>query len=174
MQIIKRRFFALRNGVISDALRKGGSPYRIIFGLNLPQIVEISSETPHRADLAETLWANKTTRESLLLAPMIYPPEEFSYDKALLWLRESPDVETVDILCHRLIRKLPFAKDLAKEVGESSDDLMRYSALRIMFNLVYNDAKSAKEIAERFLEDSSTRVSQLARMLKEEAEFILE
>ena len=47
MQTVKRHFFALRNGVIADALRRAGSPFRIIFGLNLPQIAEIAMKTPH-------------------------------------------------------------------------------------------------------------------------------
>ena len=45
MQTVKRRFFAMRNGVIADVLRKGGSPFRTIFGLNLPQIAEIAADT---------------------------------------------------------------------------------------------------------------------------------
>ncbi len=58
MQTIKRRFFAMRNGIIADVLRRGGSPFRIIFGLNLPQIVEIAAENEASADLARRLWAN--------------------------------------------------------------------------------------------------------------------
>ena len=33
MQIVKRHFFAMRNGIIADTLRRAGSPYHIIFGL---------------------------------------------------------------------------------------------------------------------------------------------
>ena len=44
LQNIKRRFFALRNGVIADTLRRAGSPFKIIFGLNLPQLAEIAAE----------------------------------------------------------------------------------------------------------------------------------
>ena len=52
MQIIKRRFFAMRNGIIADTLRKAGLDYRMIFGLNLPQVVEIAGEQPHEPALA--------------------------------------------------------------------------------------------------------------------------
>ena len=47
MQIIKRRFFAMRNGIIADTLRKAGLDYRMIFGLNLPQITDIAADLPH-------------------------------------------------------------------------------------------------------------------------------
>ena len=55
MQTVKRAFFAMRNGVIADTLRRAGSPFKIIFGLNLPQISEIAARTPHTAGLAERL-----------------------------------------------------------------------------------------------------------------------
>lgn len=44
MQLLKRRFFAMRNGAVADSLRRQGADYRIIFGLNLPQLVDIARE----------------------------------------------------------------------------------------------------------------------------------
>ena len=38
MRDIKTQFYALRNGAIAERLRTAGSPYKIIFGLMLPQI----------------------------------------------------------------------------------------------------------------------------------------
>ncbi|MDE6370251.1 MAG: hypothetical protein K2K92_02035, partial [Duncaniella sp.] len=78
IQTIKRRFFAMRNGVIADTLRKAGLPYRIIFGLNLPQIAEIAEETGADEALARQLWADTGTRESMMLAPMIFPLSSLS------------------------------------------------------------------------------------------------
>ena len=37
-QEIKRRFFAMRNGIVADTIRKAGLQDKMIFGLNLPQI----------------------------------------------------------------------------------------------------------------------------------------
>ena len=85
MQTVKRHFFALRNGIVADTYRKAGSNFRIIFGLNLPQIVEIAKQTPRSTALADALWHNTTTRESMLLAPMIYPREEFTQELARQW-----------------------------------------------------------------------------------------
>ena len=81
LQIIKRRFFAMRNGIIADTIRKSGAPYRMIFGLNLPQIDEISRETGKNKELAEKLHADTSTRESQLLAPMLMPEEEMTPEK---------------------------------------------------------------------------------------------
>lgn len=80
-QLIKRRFFAMRNGVIADVIRKSGAPYPLVFGLNLPQIKEIASELPRETELADQLWADRRTRESLMLAPMVHPLEEMTHEK---------------------------------------------------------------------------------------------
>ena len=82
MQTVKRHFFAMRNGIIADTLRRAGSPFKIIFGLNLPQLMDIAESTPHSAELATRLWNNSSTRESMLLAPMIYPRDKFDADTA--------------------------------------------------------------------------------------------
>jgi len=92
-QQIKRRFFAMRNGIVADTLRKGGAGYKIVFGLNLPQIVEISNEFPHDPALAEMLWHNDSTRESLLLAPMLYPAELMDMATAMEWAGDVKEIE---------------------------------------------------------------------------------
>ena len=107
MQTVKREFFAMRNGIISDTYRKAGTVFKIVFGLNLPQLVEIAGRTPHSRELAEALWANTTTRESMLLAPMLIDPETFSEEDARRWIASVCSYEVADILCHRLLRKTP-------------------------------------------------------------------
>lgn len=136
MQIIKRRFFAMRNGIIADTLRKAGLDYRMIFGLNLPQIVEIAADQPHTAQLAEELWADRRTRESMLLAPMLYPPIEMDTATATRWLSEAPTTEVADVLCLKLLRTVPNALDIALSALSSPTEITRYTALRLLFNLL--------------------------------------
>lgn len=167
MQAIKRRMFAMRNGVVADALRKGGSPFQIIFGLNLPQLADIAIGNGHSRELAEQLWANTTTRESMLLAPMIMPVDEFTRQDALRWaqaVRSQGMNEVADILCHRLLRHLPFAWDLAQEWQDT------YIGLRLAFNLVASDPARALRLARQAPDNDSLRP--LARALMEEAEFL--
>lgn len=169
MQLVKRRFFAMRNGIIADTLRSAGSPFKIIFGLNLPQIIDIASQTPHTIELAEQLWANTTTRESRLLAPMLYPLEQFDIDTARRWAATVETSEVADILCHRLLRHCPFATELAKELSESAATALEtYTALRLAFNIVTAAPETALEIAGKL------HTHPLARAVAEEANFILE
>lgn len=150
MQTVKRRFFAMRNGVIADTLRSAGLPYKVIFGLNLPQIVEIAADTPHKRELAEALWANNTTRESMLMAPMLIDPSSFSMEDARRWLDTVPTAEVADILCHRLLRKTSYAWELAEMLIDSqSAPFDKYVALRLAFNLVATAPSRALAIAEK-------------------------
>ncbi len=173
MQTVKRHFFALRNGIVADTYRKAGSKFRIIFGLNLPQIVEISEMTPRSAALAEVLWRNTSTRESMLLAPMIYPREEFTKEQARRWVAEVPSAEVADILCHRLLRHMPFAAELAASFADSEVDMERYTSLRLMFNLVAQLPQKALDCARKEAARNCQLTSRTAAMLADEAEFYL-
>lgn len=170
MQTVKRRLFAMRNGIIADVYRKAGSPYRIIFGLNLPQIVEIAAETEPSRDLSEALWANTTTRESLLLAPMIMPKETFTIDDARRWTNTIPDTEAADILCHRLLRHMPYAADFALELANSNNNMQRYTGVRLAFNILYTQSVSACQAARAAIKiDAEDAVAHVAKQILDEA-----
>lgn len=173
MQTVKRRLFAMRNGVIADALRRAGSPFRIIFGVNLPQLVEIAEGTPHTCELAQALWDNRTTRESLLLAPMLYPRRLMTADIAARWMRRTMAPEVADILCHRLLRHLPFAEGLVDGAMVEDDDLTRYCGLRLMFNLVSALPEKALGVAVAEQSRGCRLTAPVAAMLAEEARFLL-
>lgn len=143
MQIIKRRFFAMRNGIIADTLRKAGLDYRMIFGLNLPQITEIAADQPKGVDVAEELWADRRTRESLLLAPMLYPAAEMDAATAMRWINEVPTTEVADVLCLKLLRHTRGALDTAISAMTSDAPMVRYTALRLMLNLLNLSATAA-------------------------------
>ncbi len=174
MQNVKQRFFALRNGLLADMLRRGGSPFRIIFGLNLPQLKEIAGVFGTDDGLAEALWANVSTRESRLLAPMVADADAFGHDRAMTWLASaSGSLEELDVLCHALLRKLPYGRALVDELAGAEDAQLRYAALRLMMSFVSRDPVGALALAEAELERGEALTAGVARQLKEEAEFLL-
>lgn len=174
LQEIKHRMYALRNGAIADAMRRMGAPYRIIFGVNLPQLVAIAAETPQSAQLADELWHNDSTRESMLLAPMVYPPEKFDIEKAQEWIADIPTPEVADILCLKLLKKMPWACSLAEELILAERDLARYTALRLMFNLLPARLAETRAYAEAELRRDCPLTVGIARSLIEEIEFLEE
>lgn len=149
---IKQQFYAYRNGMLADRLRMSGDCHNIIFGLNLSQIVDVAKNLGQDKALAEQLWANDTTRESRLLAPMIYPVAEFTVEKAKTWVESLENAEVVDVLCHKLMRKTDYAEALYKEYADAESDLLRYFALRLALNLIVigrlNDMDGLRVIAE--------------------------
>lgn len=184
MQQIKRRFFAMRNGMLADQIRRGGLDYRVNFGLNIPQIKEIAAEilasgltSSEQLELAGALWENINTRESRLLAPMLFPSDIMSEALALRWLSEAQTTEIADHLCHSLLRTLPFAAATAKALlhKKGATDIHQYSALRLLLNLVVTgkeDPVPLKEIAEKALTNPFTRT--VARQLLDEVKFMKE
>lgn len=168
MQAVKRHFFAMRNGVIADTLRQAGSPFRYIFGMNLPQLVETAEMTGKNSGLAEELWANRTTRESMLLAPMLMPTDEFTKEDALRWTADIPAVEVADILCHRLLRKLPFASEIVEALAaDPSDDMRCYTAGRLALNLIYTDRKTAEHALELLKGCEGDKTAAVVRQLSD-------
>lgn len=172
IQLIKREFFAMRNGVIADALRKAGAPYHIIFGLTIPQLADIASAVGENREIAETLHQNTTTRESLMLAPMIYPRGDMDYDTAYQWLAGAPTPEVADVICHRLARHLDFASALASDLAQSPASMSRYAALRLYLNIISKHTDAALETALNELKANDPMTAALARQIIDEAEFI--
>lgn len=112
LQHIKKSFFAFRNGVIADTLRKAGMPYKVIFGLQIPQIAEIARGLQPSMTLADALWTDSEVRESRLLASYLFPVEETTEAKALELLRSVRTPEESDMLSFRLLKRLPFSSTL--------------------------------------------------------------
>lgn len=174
MQLVKRRLFAMRNGALADSLRRSGANYRIIFGVNLPQLVEIAADFKADADLAERLWANTTTRESLLLAPMLYPVELMTFETALRWGRTALTAEAADILCLKLLKRLDFADELADRLVGDADDMSRYCGLRLMMNRFPGRLEHIRQKALDEISRNVALTASLSKLIVDEADFILE
>ncbi len=172
--LIKRQFFALRNGIIADVLRKSGSPFRMIFGLHIPQIVEAASQWKGNAEFARRLWADTATRESMMAACEIMPYEAMTLEEARQWLASSPAQETTDFFCHKVVRHMADARRLAEELLESADSGMRYAAVRIMWNIYMRDPEAMLPLAVKAIADSNPENSRLAASLVEEIRFMLD
>ena len=134
---IKQRFFAFRNGLLADMLRRQGvSSHRTIFGLNVIQLREIAAETGCDHILALELWADSTVRESRLLAPMIAEPKA----ETLGWLDEVQSAEEADLLCHSLLRRCDGALEAAVARLNDERPMVQYAALRLLMNLACSSA----------------------------------
>lgn len=172
MQRVKRSLYAMRNGIVADGLRRAGCPYRLVFGVNLPQLNDIAAAVGKDAELAEALWADSDLRESALLAPMIYPHEKLTRDKAGELAAHVKWPEDADILCFKLLRFAHFAGELAATLASSEEPLKRYTGLRLYFCTLDRHPEEALKAAEAELARPDS-ISGLASMLADEARFLL-
>lgn len=151
---VRHNFFVYRNGMLADTLRNSGDTHRMIFGLNLPQIINIANNITPNEDVAKELWESVETRECRLIAPMLYPIEKFNEETALKWISNIENTEIADNLCHKLLRKTPYADRLCITLMNGID-IQRYTALRLAINLL----ASGKEIdCEKMLHFAQTEV----------------
>lgn len=176
MQTLKRRFFAMRNGLLADQMRRAGSVYRIIFGLNIIQLNEIARDYGHDPELAQALWDNSTTRESMLLAPMLWRPDDFDFDNALRLCHDIPDPEVADMVCHKLLKMRSDAPDIIRHLADAEKPLLRYTALRLSLPLIGSKIApdAAIAMADREIAAECPLTAALAAMVKSEAEFMIE
>lgn len=173
LQKIKRRFFAMRNGQIADIFRRSGVPFRIVFGLNLPQIIEIADEFGPDHKLGIELWSNRSTRESMLVAPMLMSPAEITVEKAMEMLSDCPTAEVTDVLCHKLLRYMPEAAAVVGAASGSDNDTIRYGAVRLAFNLLREIPALAREVAQCELQRDCSMTKRVSQSLIDEADFLM-
>lgn len=112
VQEVLSRFFCYRNGEVAKTYKNAGVPYTRIFGLQLPQIAEIAREIGYDPELAAQLWEMKECREARLLACYLFDPSTLLEAEALALAASVRTREETDILCWRLLRRLPYAHTL--------------------------------------------------------------
>lgn len=126
IQSIKKEFFAFRNGIIADALRKAGMPYKTIFGLQIPQLAQIARSYKPSMEIADELWNDKDVRESRLLATYLFPIDNISKEKAIDLMRSTQTPEESDMLAFRLLKRLPYASELL-DVAQSDTSIPTFA-----------------------------------------------
>lgn len=142
---IKKEFFAYRNGIIADVLRKNGDPHVYIMGCQLVDVISIASRIDHTVEMASEMWTNVRHRECRMIAPMLFPHDAMTQSTALAWATSVESNEIADILCHQLLRNLVFASALARELVAHASPRVRYIGWRLYLNLLVAGKQTDKE-----------------------------
>lgn len=104
IQEIKKEFFAYRNGIIADTLRRSGYPHKVIFGLNFPQIKDIATRIGTDHQLGLSLWQDAEVRESRLLACRLLDAscvDDATFDAMLAECRTPEERDMLRFALHR-------------------------------------------------------------------------
>ena len=107
---IKKDFYIYRNGVVADALKALYGSGKMIFGLTVPQFMELSKKYPKDINLGLSLWKEKNIRECRILALYIIPPESVSPEIARELIADVESGEEAEFLAFRLLRRINNAR----------------------------------------------------------------
>ncbi len=140
---IRKEFFAFRNGIVADKLRKAGDPHTMIMGCLLVDVQAIVQRQREAIDDAQTLkalalelWNDTNSRECRLAAPMLYPAELMTLEQALQWCLSVETIEVADNLCHKLLRHIAEADALFRQLISHEKPLVKYTGYRLLLNLL--------------------------------------
>ena len=164
---IRKEFFAYRNGIIAEQLRAAGDPHTTIMGCQLVDVIAITGRYAKDARLAQALWDDVKHRECRMAATMLYPIDDFSPETALAWCQSVESVEIADVLCHRLLRHLTCAVELWQQLRESDKPLVRYTAWRLLLNLlIMNRIEKTNELQSVVEKELATAQAPLLKVLE--------
>lgn len=137
---IKKELRAAMNGIASAKMREAGAPYKIIFGVELPRLMEIAREFEPNHQLAQQLW-NEHVRESKLLATMLMPLDNFYEEIADIWVEEIPTDEVAQIAVMNLFSRLSYAPSKAFEWIASDNNTKQLCGFLIIARLLMQGAE---------------------------------
>ena len=173
---IRKEFFAFRNGIIADKLRKAGDPHHMIMGCLLVDIIGIVSrarecigDIAQMEAIANELWSDTNSRECRLAAPMLYPAESMTPDLALQWCESVETTEVADNLCHKLLRHLDFADALFRQLITQDQPLIKYTGYRLLHNLIAMGKVQLNDSLRSIVEHEANQTAQgpIASLLKD-------
>ena len=173
---IRKEFFAFRNGIIADKLRKAGDPHHMIMGCLLVDIIGIVSrarecigDMAQMEAIASELWSDTNSRECRLAAPMLYPAESMTPDLALQWCESAETSEVADNLCHKLLRHLDFADTLFRQLITQDQPLIKYTGYRLLLNLIAMGKVQLNDSLRAIVEHEANQTAQgpIASLLKD-------
>lgn len=160
---IRKEFFAYRNGIIADKLRKAGDPHPVIMGCLLVDVISITgrlrqdiNDDEQLQALAQELWNDTNSRECRLAAPMLYPAPLMTIETALDWCHSVENTEVADNLCHKLLRHLAMADDLFRKLIAHQSALVKYTGYRLLLNLMLGGRVLATPSLKSIVEAEAT------------------
>ena len=172
IQEVKKEFFAYRNGIIAEQLRAAGDPHTMLMGCQLTDVIAIAEHYEKSAELAQALWNDVNHRECRMAATMLYPAEEFKMETAIAWCLSVESVEIADVLCHRLLRHLPYAVELWKQLLTCDKKLVQYTAWRLLLNLLIMNriekTDGLRSMVEKELKSAQPPLRQVLESIVEE------
>ena len=155
LQLIKRDFRSLMNGTAAASLREKGLHYRLIFGVEWPQLMRLSAEIGKDHDLAQALW-KEDIRECRLLAGLIQPVETFSLELADVWIETMHYPEEAQYTVLSLFRHLPHVSEAAFNWIARSEEMYRLCGWLVLARLFMKGVPLNTRSEDEFIDQAET------------------
>ena len=152
LRAIRQQLRLAMNGVVATSLRESGMRYKLIFGVPLPELRRIASSHAQSEALAEAMWSDDV-RELKLLAPMLFPPDNLTTEKAARWIAETPYPEVAEQLSASLLSLAPCGEDIISGClrGEIAGRYARVAGFLTVANLYIKGKELSPAGEELFL-----------------------
>ncbi|MBQ9386984.1 MAG: DNA alkylation repair protein [Bacteroidaceae bacterium] len=145
---IKKKLRLNMNGVASTSMREAGIGYKLNFGVGLPQLKEIASETGKDPELAVELW-KENIRECRILAALIYPEDKFMADLADLWVEQIEYPDLAEVCSMYLFSRMPGASEQAFRWIASDNGMVRYCGFLMLAHML----RGGREMGPRYVSE---------------------
>jgi 3-methyladenine DNA glycosylase AlkD len=145
---IKQKLRLNMNGVASTGMREAGIEYKLNFGVGIPQLKEIASETGKSSELAVALW-KEDIRECRILAALVYPEDQFLPDMADLWIEQIRYPDLAEVCSMYLFSRMKNAAEAAFRWIASDNAITRYCGFLTLAHLL----RGEREMGPRYVQE---------------------
>ncbi|MBO4723969.1 MAG: DNA alkylation repair protein [Bacteroidaceae bacterium] len=145
---IKQKLRLNMNGVASTGMREAGIGYKLNFGVGIPSLKQIASETGKDAELAAALW-KEDIRECRILAALVYPEDEFMPDLADLWIEQIEFPDLAEMCSMYLFSRMQGAAEAAFRWIASENAMARYCGFLTLAHLL----RGGREMGPRYVQE---------------------
>lgn len=163
IRLIRKSFFAYRNGIIADSLRRCNDPHKSIMGCQWVDIKAIAEQVPQNAVLAEKLWEIRDSRECRMVAPLLYPLDEFDVATAIMWGKAVECDEIADVFCQALAGRMNDVLPVVEALAAEGNDQCDYTAFRLLQNAHKRGTVVLDGNVRRLIDAKKSTVSQHVR-----------
>jgi len=148
------------NGETAEQMEKRGIHYRLNFGIGLVHLREKAKNLPSDMDFAERLWYREI-RETMILATLIVPKEQMTYEKSIEWAGLVNNCELVEQASLNIFSKSEAAGKLVRTWLENENIYLKalaFYTLGWMFRFQKvndEDLKAGLKFANTTVEDGA-------------------
>ena len=128
LRAIKQDFFRFRNGIVAEGLKGITGNAKRIYGLTVPQFMEMSKKYSKDTELGLLLWQDEGTRESRIFALYLIDPNDIDLKHANRLISDVQSFEEGDFLAFKVLRNIPEAEKVYKELSNSNEEFDGWSS----------------------------------------------